>query len=96
MLGWMHRSSPETLVPALDRFVAGLPYLRRVLAIPAASSEDSQLRASMRRTALELAAAFEAAAGLQAETHRAAEFRAAATAAEDLAATVTVSTRSGH
>lgn len=92
----MRRSTPETLAPALDRFVSGLPYLRRVLSIPAASSEDSQLRASMRRTALELAAVFEEAARLQPETHRAEEFRAAAIAAEDLARSVVVVPGAGH
>jgi hypothetical protein len=92
----MNRFSRKDLTPALDRFVSGLPYLRRVLALPAASGEDSQLRASMRRTALELAAAFAEAARLESGSDRAAEFRAAAVAAADLAATVEVLPRAGH
>lgn len=92
----MNRSSSPDLAPALDRFVTGLPILRHVLALPATSGEDRQIRASMRRTALELAAAFEEAARLQPGTRRAAEFRAAAIAAADLAAVGAMQQGAGH
>ena len=73
------------LLPALDRFTATLPSLRRLLGRRPHSAHEQLLRAEMLKTALRLADAFREAAALDASHTQAEAFQAAAVAAAELA-----------
>lgn len=78
---------PLMKMELLERFVANVPCLRRVLSIPVACQAEAALHAEMRRTIGQLSATLEDAARSEKNRARMTAFRAASRVASELAIT---------
>jgi DNA-binding NtrC family response regulator len=85
-------------IASLERFVADIPALRRLLGDSALSRRELQLRGEIRRTILELSAVLDEVAQSETSRTRAAAYRAASNVAAELAtnAPVAAAPRTSH